>query len=138
MVLGWAKIDSLDIQIGYNMINILAHIGSQVEMIRAIFESGPARFQKGGTSMKRRKTSFLVFALLALAFTVSSCSGEETRCDVVTLNGTQLTLVGPELKAGEPAPGFSLVDFRSMPVTMKDFSGKTQIISVLPSVDTPT
>jgi hypothetical protein len=38
MVLGWAEIDSLDIQIGYNMINVLQHIGSQVEIIRAFFE----------------------------------------------------------------------------------------------------
>lgn len=53
------------------------------------------------------------------------------------MRGNPLTLVGPELKAGEKAPDFSVVDSSLKPVHLKDTSGKTRIFSVLPSLDTP-
>jgi len=53
------------------------------------------------------------------------------------MRGNPLTLVGPELKAGEPAPEFSVVDSSLKPVHLKDTSGKTRIFSVVPSLDTP-
>ena len=48
-----------------------------------------------------------------------------------------MTLVGPELKAGDSAPDFSLVDNSLKPVTLKDTGGNVRIISVVPSLDTP-
>jgi thiol peroxidase len=46
-------------------------------------------------------------------------------------------LVGPELKAGDPAPDFALVDNALKPVTLKDTGTHVRIISVVPSLDTP-
>ena len=43
-----------------------------------------------------------------------------------------------DLKEGEKAPPFSLVDSDSNPVTNNDFEGKVMVISVMPSIDTPT
>ena len=54
-----------------------------------------------------------------------------------TLKGNPLTLVGPELKAGDAAPDFSLVDNGLKPVTLKDTGTQVRIISVVPSLDTP-
>jgi thiol peroxidase len=48
-----------------------------------------------------------------------------------------MTLVGPELKAGDSAPDFSLVDNSLKPVTLKDTGSNVRIISVVPSLDTP-
>jgi len=59
------------------------------------------------------------------------------RPGATTLRGNPLTLVGPELKAGDDAPDFSVVDNALKPVTLKDTSGKVRIISVVPSLDTP-
>jgi thiol peroxidase len=59
------------------------------------------------------------------------------RPGATTLRGNPLTLIGPELKAGDNAPDFSLVDNSLKPVTLKDTSGKVRIISVIPSLDTP-
>jgi thiol peroxidase len=59
------------------------------------------------------------------------------RAGATTMRGNPLTLVGPELKAGEPAPEFSVVDSSLKPVHLKDTSGKTRIFSVVPSLDTP-
>ena len=59
------------------------------------------------------------------------------RPGATTLRGNPLTLVGPELKAGDTAPDFNLVDNSLKPVTLKDTSGKVRIISVIPSLDTP-
>jgi thioredoxin-dependent peroxiredoxin len=53
------------------------------------------------------------------------------------MRGNPLTLVGPELKAGDPAPDFNLVDGSLKPVTLKDTGNNVRIISVIPSLDTP-
>lgn len=46
------------------------------------------------------------------------------------------TLVGPELKPGDHAPSFSLVNGKWEAVSMDAFKGKPLLISVVPSLDT--
>ena len=48
-----------------------------------------------------------------------------------------MTLIGPELKAGDRAPDFELVDTGLSTVTLKQTSGAVRIFSVVPSLDTP-
>jgi thiol peroxidase len=48
-----------------------------------------------------------------------------------------MTLVGPELKAGDAAPDFNVVDSGLKPVTLADTAGHVRIVSVVPSLDTP-
>ena len=59
------------------------------------------------------------------------------RPGATTLRGNPLTLIGPELKPGDAAPDFSLVDNGLKPVTLKDTGNHVRIISVVPSLDTP-
>jgi len=59
------------------------------------------------------------------------------RPGATTLKGNPLTLIGPELKAGDAAPDFALVDNGLKPVTLKDTGNQVRIISVVPSLDTP-
>ena len=59
------------------------------------------------------------------------------RLGATTLRGNPLTLVGPELKPGDAAPDFSLVDGSLKPVSLADTTGHVRIISVVPSLDTP-
>ena len=59
------------------------------------------------------------------------------RSGVITFQGSPLTLVGPALRAGDKAPGFTVLDGELKPLSLKDFEGKTKIISVTPSLDTP-
>ncbi len=59
------------------------------------------------------------------------------RPGATTLRGNPLTLIGPELKPGDAAPDFSLVDNALKPVTLKDTGNHVRIISVVPSLDTP-
>lgn len=54
-----------------------------------------------------------------------------------TLRGKSMTLVGPELKPGDDAPDFAVVDGTLKPVTLQDTGHKVRIFSVLPSLDTP-
>jgi len=61
----------------------------------------------------------------------------QERAGVVTLNGNPVTLLGPELGPGDPAPDFTVVDREMAPVTLADSAGKTRLISVVPSLDTP-
>ena len=55
------------------------------------------------------------------------------RPGATTLRGNPLTLVGPELKPGDSAPDFNLVDTGLKPVSLKDTGNNVRIISVVPS-----
>jgi len=59
------------------------------------------------------------------------------RPGAVTMRGNPLTLVGPELKAGEKAPAFKALDGSLKEVGLDASKGKTRIFSVVPSLDTP-
>ena len=60
------------------------------------------------------------------------------RKGVITFKGNPMTLLGPDIKIGEKAPDFRVVDTGMAPVTLADFRGKVKIISAVPSLDTPT
>jgi thioredoxin-dependent peroxiredoxin len=59
------------------------------------------------------------------------------RPGATTLKGNPMTLVGPELKAGDAAPDFTMVDNGLKSVSLKDTGGAVRIFSVVPSLDTP-
>ena len=59
------------------------------------------------------------------------------RAGATTMRGNPLTLIGPELKAGDSAPDFNVVDGSLKSVTLKDTGNQVRIISVVPSLDTP-
>lgn len=61
----------------------------------------------------------------------------QERTGVVTLQGNPVTLLGPELKAGDTAPEFTVIDNGLAPVSLSSFKDKVVIISVVPSLDTP-
>lgn len=61
----------------------------------------------------------------------------EKRKDVITFQGNPLTLVGNEIKVGDKAPEFTVLNNSLSPVKLGDFKGKVKVISVVPSVDTP-
>lgn len=58
------------------------------------------------------------------------------RTGVVTIEGNPLTLVGPEVKVGDVAPDFTVLNSSLGPVKLSDAKGKKVIISSVPSVDT--
>jgi thioredoxin-dependent peroxiredoxin len=55
----------------------------------------------------------------------------------VTMKGAPLTLVGNEVRKGEPAPDFEVLDNKLTPVRLSSFRGKVCILSSVPSLDTP-
>jgi len=59
------------------------------------------------------------------------------RPGATTMRGNPLTLIGPELKPGDTAPDFKLVDNSLKNVTLADTGNNVRIISVVPSLDTP-
>lgn len=58
------------------------------------------------------------------------------RPNATQTKGNPVTLVGPELRVGEKAPDFHVVDGALRPVTLKDTSGTYRLFSVVPSIDT--
>lgn len=60
------------------------------------------------------------------------------RSAAVNLKGNPKTLVGDELKVGDTAPDFSLKATDMSDKTLGDYAGKVKLISVVPSIDTPT
>ncbi|HEX9136979.1 MAG TPA: redoxin family protein, partial [Nitrospirota bacterium] len=59
------------------------------------------------------------------------------RSGVITMKGKPLTIIGPDVRAGDRAPAFSVLDENLNSVSLADFAGKTKLISVTPSLDTP-
>lgn len=59
------------------------------------------------------------------------------RTGVVTFKGNPLTLLGNEVKVGDKAPDFKVVDNGLQAVTLADTAGTTRIFVAVPSLDTP-
>ena len=53
------------------------------------------------------------------------------------MRGNPMTLLGPELKAGDKAPDFEVVNDSLKPVTLETTGHGVRIFSVVPSLDTP-
>lgn len=61
----------------------------------------------------------------------------QERTGIITFQGNPLTLVGPEIKVGDKAAGFRVVDNGLAPVTLADLAGKIKLLVAVPSLDTP-
>jgi len=59
------------------------------------------------------------------------------RKGVVTMKGSPVTLLGPEIKAGDKAPAFTVLDAGLNPVSLSDTAGRIRLIASVPSLDTP-
>lgn len=59
------------------------------------------------------------------------------RTGIVTMGGNPVTLVGNEVKVGDAAPDFEVVDTNLNPVKFSSFKGKICVILSVPSLDTP-
>ena len=59
------------------------------------------------------------------------------RSGIITFKGNPFTLLGPELKVGDKAPDFAVVDNGLAPVSLASSAGRVRIISSVPSLDTP-
>ena len=61
----------------------------------------------------------------------------QERQGAVKFKGNPLTLIGPEVKVGSKAPECQLLTQDLAPVALSSLKGKTLLISVTPSLDTP-
>ena len=59
------------------------------------------------------------------------------RPGATTLRGNPMTLLGPEIKAGQKAPDFEVVSDTLQPVSLEKTGQAVRIFSVIPSLDTP-
>ena len=58
--------------------------------------------------------------------------------NTVTLKGNALPLAGTAIEVGKPMPSAVVTSTALKPVNLADSNGKVRIISVVPSLDTPT
>jgi thiol peroxidase len=106
----------------------------------------------GGTSMKKAMlASVLMATLLGIGAGTAFAAGEEVQGikvnkgngtagdgNTVAMKGSPLPLKGQALKVGEPLPSAMVTGANLGPVDIATGNGKVRIISVVPSVDTPT
>ena len=59
------------------------------------------------------------------------------RKGLITFMGNPLTLIGNEVKVGDTAPDFVVLDNNLSPVKLSSFRGKISVLSSVPSLDTP-
>ncbi|WP_138493753.1 thiol peroxidase [Paenibacillus pinistramenti] len=60
----------------------------------------------------------------------------QERTGAATFAGSPITLIGPELKAGDKAPDFRINKDLVTEGGLSDYAGKIKLISVVPSLDT--
>lgn len=58
------------------------------------------------------------------------------RNGVITGGGNPLTLTGNEVKVGETAPDFTVIDNDMQPAALSDYKGKVVVLTAVPSLDT--
>lgn len=82
---------------------------------------------------------FKLFATLCKQYIskIGRSSIMNERTGIITFKGNPFTLLGPEIKVGDKAPEFKVVDNGLAPVTLASYSGKIKVISAVPSLDTP-
>lgn len=61
----------------------------------------------------------------------------QERTNIVTMKGNPVTLLGKDVAVGQEAPDATLVADDLSEVKLSSFRGKTCIVSVVPSLDTP-
>ncbi|HJT76451.1 MAG TPA: thiol peroxidase [Gemmataceae bacterium] len=61
----------------------------------------------------------------------------QKRTNAATFKGNPLTLIGPQLEAGDRAPDFAVVNSGLEVVTLSKTPAKARLFSVVPSLDTP-
>lgn len=59
------------------------------------------------------------------------------RTGAVTFQGNPLTLTGQQVKVGDKAPGFSVLNNDLQPVKLSDYAGRVVVLASVPSLDTP-
>jgi len=76
--------------------------------------------------------------LLISIFLLTGFSAQADEKVKVTLHGKPLTLAENIIEVGKPLPDISLPDILMSQVALNSFKGKVTILSVVPSIDTPT
>src|SRR6267154_3361085 len=61
----------------------------------------------------------------------------QERAAGTTLQGNPMTLLGPELKAGDKAPDFDAINASLQPMNLEKTGKAVRVFSVIPSLDTP-
>jgi thiol peroxidase len=108
--------------------------------------------QNRGTAMKRSSLmSLIITGLLGIGAVSAYAAGDEVQGikvnkgtgpagdgNSVLMKGNPLPLRGQAIKVGEPLPSAMVTGANLGPVDIATGNGKVRIISVVPSVDTPT
>jgi thioredoxin-dependent peroxiredoxin len=63
-------------------------------------------------------------------------SASKERTGVTAFGGRPVTLLGPELKPGDPAPDFTVLAPDFAPITLGSSAGTVRLIASVPSLDT--
>ena len=86
--------------------------------------------------MNRQTLSvFSLFLVGVFSFAGVAGSGE---IQAITLHGKPLTLIGNKSQVGKRLPTLRLPDLGMKMIDLQSFKGKVTIMSVVPSLDTPT
>lgn len=80
----------------------------------------------------------ILSTLLISLFLLTSYWAQAEEPVKVTMRGKPVTLMGKTLAVGQPLPDIALPDIFLNQVALKSFKSKVTILSVVPSIDTPT
>jgi len=87
----------------------------------------------------RKATEGKIFELQAKVKELAAkvLPGEKERPGLVTFKSSPLTLLGEEVKVGDKAPNFKVLDNSMQPAALESYQGKIKVFTTVPSLDTP-
>ena len=91
---------------------------------------------KASNHMRTVTTMLVGLALAATTWGGADTMDTQEHRGLVTMKGNAVTLLGQQIKKGDAAPLFRVVDASFQAVTLAEFRGKVVLISAVPSLDT--
>jgi thiol peroxidase len=135
------EVSALKEKTSQSILEMKSNVGAEVKKLKEELEAKNKALREKVTELEeyRKAAEGKIFELQAQVkeFAAKVMPTEKERPGLVTFKGNPLTLLGEEVKVGDKAPNFKVLDNSMQPATLESYQGKIKIITAVPSLDTP-
>jgi len=135
------EVSALKEKTNQSILEMKSKVGAEVKKLKEELEAKNKALRGKVTELEeyRKAAEGKIFELQAQVkeFAAKVMPTEKERPGLVTFKGNPLTLLGEEVKVGDKAPNFKVLDNSVQPATLESYQGKIKIITAVPSLDTP-
>lgn len=135
------EVTALKEKTGQSILKMKSKVGAEGKKLKEELEAKSKALRGKVTELEeyRKATEGKIFELQAKVkeFAAKVLPGEKERPGLVTFKSNPLTLLGEEVKVGDKAPNFKVLDNSVQTATLDSYQGKIKVFTTVPSLDTP-